>query len=98
MGGRDRRAGTRALLFVRVTPRAARDEVGAFGGDGVLPVRVTAPPTESAANEAVRRLLAQALGLPPRDVMLVSGASARRKTFEIPLAEAEVRRRLEGGG
>ncbi|MGE5597593.1 MAG: DUF167 domain-containing protein [Hyphomicrobiales bacterium] len=84
-------------LAVRVTPRASRDAIGAFDADGALAVRVTAPPAEGAANAAVTKLLAKALGLPQRDIVLVSGASARQKLFEVPLDEAEVRRRLASG-
>ncbi len=47
--------------------------------DGVLRVRVTAPPVDGAANEALLRLLADRLGVPRRDLRLVSGASARQK-------------------
>lgn len=83
-----------ARLTVRVIPRAAREAVGAPGPDGVLAVRVTAPPADGAANVAVSKLLARTLGIPQRDVVLVTGATARVKVFELPLDEAEIRRRL----
>ena len=38
---------------------------------------------EGKANEAVRRAIARAVGVPPRAVTLVRGATARRKRFEI---------------
>ena len=78
------------LLRVRVTPRASRDEVTAFDTDGVLHVRVTAPPADGAANAAVMRLLAGLLGRPPRDIVLMSGATARLKTFDVPLTHEDV--------
>ena len=81
-------------LTVRVTPRAARDRIDGFDGDGVLRLRVTAPPAEGEANVAVVKLLARALGLPARDVVLVSGATARRKVFEVALGETSVASRL----
>lgn len=83
-----------ARLAVRVTPRAARDAVEGFDGEGVLRLRVTAPPAEGEANAAVVKLLARALGLPARDIILVSGGTARLKLFEVPLSETEVRERL----
>lgn len=83
-----------ARISVRVTPRASRDAVTGFDGEGVLGVRVTAPPAGGAANAAVSKLLAKALGLPQRDVVLVSGAAARLKTFDVPLDAGEVRNRL----
>jgi uncharacterized protein YggU (UPF0235/DUF167 family) len=81
-------------LTVRVTPRAARDAIDGFDASGALRVRVTAPPADNAANEAVVRLLARALRLPSRDVILIAGATARLKVFEIPLDHTELESRL----
>jgi len=81
---------------VRVTPRASRDAIEGFDDDGVLKVRVTAPPADGAANVAVAKLLARALDLPGRDVVLISGATARQKLFEVPLAIDAVRQRIAG--
>lgn len=81
-------------LTVRVTPRAARDRVDGFDADGVLRVRVTAPPAEGEANAAVVKLLSRALGLPARDVVLVSGATARRKMFDVPVSAEAIAARL----
>ncbi|MBN9494255.1 DUF167 domain-containing protein [bacterium] len=77
-------------LHVRVTPRANRDAIEGFDTEGVLHVRVTAPPADGAANKAVTKLLASALRIPQRDVVLVSGASSRLKVFEVPVEEREV--------
>ncbi|MQC17891.1 MAG: DUF167 domain-containing protein [Chloroflexi bacterium] len=57
----------KARITVRITPRASRDEV-VGERDGLVLVRVTAPPVEGAANEALVRVLAKALGLPRGDV------------------------------
>lgn len=81
-------------LAVRVTPRSTRDAVEGFDAEGLLRVRVTAAPADGAANAAVARLLAKALGLPGRDVVLVTGTTARQKLFDVPLDDAEIRRRL----
>ncbi|WP_322817876.1 DUF167 domain-containing protein [Tepidiforma sp.] len=85
-------------LTVRVTPRAGRDAVEGFDADGRLRVRVRAAPTDGQANAAVAWLLARALGLPGRDVVLVQGAAGRVKVFELPLSGEEVARRLGGSG
>ena len=82
-----------ATLMVRVTPRSSRDELTRFE-EGVLHVRVIAPPAEGAANAAVTRLLASSLGLPTRDVTLVAGVTSRVKRFELPLPEAELTSRI----
>lgn len=83
-----------ARITVRVTPRAGRDAVDGFDAEGHLRVRVAAPPADGHANKAVARLLAEALRLPSRDVVLVSGATARLKVFDLPLMVEEIRARL----
>jgi uncharacterized protein YggU (UPF0235/DUF167 family) len=58
-------------------------------------IRVAAPAERGAANTALVRLLADALGLGRRDVTLVSGHGARDKIVELAgIAPAEVERRL----
>jgi uncharacterized protein YggU (UPF0235/DUF167 family) len=47
--------------------------------DGVLRVRVAAPPIEGAANQALLRVLADELGVARRAVRLVAGAAGRQK-------------------
>ena len=69
-------------LRVRVQPRASRD---ALGGEreGMLVVRLTAPPVEGAANEALARFLGRVLGVAPSAVRIVSGASGRQKRVAV---------------
>lgn len=76
MKGREQAEGTR--LSLRVTPRASRDEVVGWR-DGALRVRVTAPPVDGEANQAVLALLARALRVPRSTMAVVSGASGRTK-------------------
>ena len=71
-----------ALVRVRVRPGANRDElVGERAG--ALLVRVTAPPVDGRANDALRKLVAKAAGVPASRVSLVSGASARDKLLRL---------------
>lgn len=82
---------------MRVQPRAARSEIVAWRGDGVLSVRVTAPPVEGQANAAVAALLARALGLRPAAVAVERGARGRDKLVRVAgLTADEIRRRLGG--
>ncbi len=67
---------------VKVTPRASRDEIAGMR-DGVLGVRVTAPPVDDAANKAVVKLIAKRVGVAKGRVRIASGARGRRKRIEI---------------
>ncbi|MCI0849812.1 MAG: DUF167 domain-containing protein [Chloroflexi bacterium] len=83
-------------IRVRVTPRAARDEIGVWQGD-VLRVRVAAPPVDGKANAAIERLLAKTLGLPKTSVRVIAGAQGRQKTVAIEGAtRRDVLERLGG--
>lgn len=84
-----RRAGDRLTLSVRVTPRASANAV-AGERDGALVVRVTAPPAEGRANEAVVAVLARALRVAPSEIRIERGGSARTKIVSLP-APAEDR-------
>ena len=82
---------------MRLTPRASATNV-ALRGDGSLAVRVTAPPLEDRANEALVRAVAKALGVAPSRVALVRGQRSRDKTLRIEgLSAGDVRRILGGG-
>jgi uncharacterized protein (TIGR00251 family) len=81
-------------LPVRVQPRASRDGLGGER-EGALVVRLTAPPVEGAANEALQRFLGRAFGLPPTSVRIVAGATGRNKRVNLPgLAKADILARL----
>jgi hypothetical protein len=81
-------------LRLRVSPGASRSEVVGPHGDA-WKVRVTAPPESGKANEAVRDLLATALGIPRADTEIVGGASSRDKVLAVRgLTADEAERRL----
>ena len=67
---------------VRVQPRASRNE---FAGtkEGILRVRLQAPPVDGAANEALVAFIADELGVPRRSVRIVSGFGSRNKVLEV---------------
>ena len=76
-----------AALRVRVTPRAGRNEV-AGERDGVLLVRVTAPPEGGRANAAACKVIAKALGVGPSRVSVARGAGSRDKLLRVEGLEA----------
>jgi len=88
-----RRDGERVTFTIRVTPRASADAVGGER-DGALLVRVTAPPVDGKANDAVVALLAEALDVPPSEVHVERGAAARTKRVSVPRGAAAALQRL----
>jgi uncharacterized protein len=70
------------MFAVRVVPRSSRDSIEGEHG-GALKVKLTAPPLESRANEALRRLLAQRLNVPLAAVRIVAGEKSRAKRVAI---------------
>lgn len=75
-------------LKVHVTPGASRDRV-ALGGDGSLSVWLRARAVEGRANSALVAFLAQTLGVPRSQVLLVRGQRTRTKTVDLPVASLE---------
>ena len=69
-------------LRLRVQPRASRTEVAGTHGDAIR-VRLTAPPVDGAANEALVRFLAERLGVSRAAVRVVSGDTSRSKVVEV---------------
>lgn len=69
-------------LRVRVIPRAAKNAL-AGEREGALLVRLTAPPVEGAANDALLRFLSKALQVPRSAVTLLRGETSRDKVVRI---------------
>lgn len=75
------------VLTIRLTPRGGCDAIDGVqvlaDGRPSLMARVRAAPADGAANNALIRLVAKAVGVPPRDVAIVAGATARLKRLLI---------------
>jgi uncharacterized protein len=86
-----------ADIAVRVTTRARASEI-AGERDGVLLVRVRAPPADGRANAELCRLIAKHAGVGVRNVAVAGGASAREKLVRVDgIDKEELRRRLVAG-
>jgi uncharacterized protein (TIGR00251 family) len=83
------------FLQVKAQPRASRNEIGEVLGQE-LKIKITAPPVDSAANEALVRFLAGVLGCSRSAVRLVRGDTSRHKIIAIHGLKAdEIARRLK---
>jgi uncharacterized protein (TIGR00251 family) len=81
-------------LRLRIQPRASREEIVGVAGDTIR-IRLTAPPVDGAANQALVRLLAHRLQVPRSAVELISGLTGRDKLVAVAgLSAEETARRL----
>jgi uncharacterized protein (TIGR00251 family) len=82
-------------LDVWVQPRASRDAIAGVQA-GALKVRITAPPVEGEANDALVRFLAKLLGIPKKNVEILRGETGRRKTLLLKGVSTEAARKPLG--
>ena len=81
-------------LTVRVIPRSSSNAIA--WEQGILKARLTAPPVDGAANDALIALLAERLHLPKRSISIAHGATSRQKVVEIAgMTETEAMARLQ---
>ena len=88
-------ASAAARFAIRVRPGAARTSVGGgYADPPVLVVAVSPPAVDGRATETALRALAEALGVRPRQVSLVSGATSRDKVVEVANPPSDLADRL----
>ena len=79
---------------VHLQPGARANEIVGLDGN-ILRVRVTAPPREGRANEALLALMAQELNRPKSDLSIIRGHSSRHKVISISgLSPEELKERI----
>jgi uncharacterized protein (TIGR00251 family) len=89
-----RQRGEAVTFGVRLVPRASHNKIAGIQ-DGAVRIRLTAPPVEGAANEALIGFLSTVLRVAKRDIELISGQTARNKTVSVSgLSAEEVEARL----
>jgi len=82
---------------LHVHPNAARNELAGFS-EGVLRVRVAAPPVKGKANKELIAFLARKLGLSKGDLTILRGHTSRHKLISVAgLTREELNRRLSSG-
>ncbi len=70
------------ILKVYLQPKSSKNEVVGAYRDGIK-VKVTAPPVEGKANEALVRFLAKELGVSPSSIEIISGRYSREKKLKL---------------
>jgi uncharacterized protein (TIGR00251 family) len=91
------RRGEAVRFTVRLQPRASRNEIAGLQGSS-LRIRVTAPPVDGLANEALIDLLSDSLGVSRRNVCIVTGQSSRTKVVEVSEVNLKAVQRLAAEG
>ena len=81
-----RSEGATLIIKLHVQPGAKRTEVVGMHGDA-LKIRLAAPPVDGKANEVLIDFLADAFGVPKRQVELLSGHASRSKRVRIDGAD-----------
>jgi uncharacterized protein len=85
--------GDAVRFSVRLQPRASKNEISGLQGSS-LKVRVTAPPVDGLANQALIEFLSDSLGVSRRNVCIVSGHSSRTKVVEVGEVDLKAVQRL----
>jgi uncharacterized protein (TIGR00251 family) len=80
-------------FLVRVQPRSSRDQVTGTHGDA-LKIRLTAPPVEGKANQALQKFLAKQLGTSQADIEILTGHASRQKRVRVAGVSADAIRAL----
>ncbi len=81
------------VIAVRIQPRASKNGISRME-DGSLKIRLTAPPVDGAANEALVKFLAETLCVAKSQVEIVSGQTSREKRIRITGISGETADRL----
>ena len=86
----------RATITVQVQPNASRNQVTRYA-DGVLHVRIAAPPVRGKANRELIEFLSDILGVSRSSLSIEKGHTSRRKVIAVEgMEQGEVMERIEG--
>ncbi len=86
----------RSLITVQVQPGASRNQVTRYA-DGVLHVRIAAPPVRGKANRELIAFLSDILSVSRSSISIEKGHTSRRKVIVVEdMEQGEVMERIEG--
>ena len=72
-----------SVIRIKVLPRSSRNQIVGIEA-GVLKIKLTAPPVEGKANKALVQFLAKIMGVPKKDIEIISGQRSTDKTIRVP--------------
>ena len=82
------------LLSIKVTPNASRNEITGLR-NGVLQVKIAAPPVKGKANKELAAFLSRLLRVSKSSVSIVKGYTSHNKVIAIAgLSQEDIMRRL----
>lgn len=73
----------KTVLKVKLIPRSSRNEIVGYMDDGTLKIKLTAPPVEGQANQAILKFLAGMLDIPTGNIEIISGKTSHNKLIAI---------------
>ncbi|MDR1367190.1 MAG: DUF167 domain-containing protein [Candidatus Accumulibacter sp.] len=88
-----RENGKTAALMLHIQPGSKKTEIAGTHGDA-LKIRLSAPPADGKANDALIAFLADRIGIAKSAILLKSGKTSRRKRIEISALPPDARERL----
>lgn len=87
------KGGVRLHLFIQ--PKSSKNEV-VGSHNGLLKIKITAPPVDGKANECLIEFLSDVFDIPKRDITIIRGETGRNKTVELSGVTAQVAQEVLG--
>ena len=72
-----------AAIAVRITPRSRKDEIAGILSDGTVKIRITAPPVDGKANQALIKFLSKILDVTEKEIDIIAGIKGKNKIISI---------------
>ena len=73
----------KSVIKIKLIPRASRNEIVGIMDDGTIKIKITAPPVEGQANQAVIKYLADILKISAINIEIISGKTSHNKLISI---------------
>ena len=84
----------KSVIKIKLIPRASRNEIVGIMDDGTIKIKITAPPVEGQANQAVIKYLADILKISAINIEIISGKTSHNKLISIIGIKQEIVNKL----